>query len=537
MVTAPDRVQSAARSVWQWTGQTDDYWLVRFVFLRLLGFVYLFAYLSLAWQVLPLLGSNGILPAEDYLLAFGTHFDSTLAAFLQQPTIFWFGHSDILLLAGAWLGVVLSLLIFLGAANVPLLAVNWLLYLSYVNVGQTFYAYGWELQLVETGFLAIFLVPLLNWRPFPRTAPPVPVIWLLRWLAVRIHIGAGLIKIRGDACWRNLTCLQYHFETQPIPNPVSPWLHALPGPALNAGVAYNHLAELFAPFTATMEPLTRAYNRAAARCGLPEDSMERARRIRIGGGIIMLLLQVILIVSGNLSFLNWLTLLPVLAFFDDRFLSRFFPRYLIDRAWAAKRDARMPPARRIISLLLIMLIAILSVPAVANILSPTQVMNASFDPFNLVNSYGAFGAVTKQRPELIVQGSRTGESWKTYDVPAKPDSPKEPLPVVAPYQPRLAWQFWFAAMSQPQREPWLLHLTWKLLRNDPAATALLAHNPFPEEPPRYIRILRYQYRFTPPLTPGTWTRSDREVWLPPVTRNTTALNRYVQHRWDPDNPE
>ena len=198
-----------------------SYWLTRFVILRLLGLVYLVAFWSLANQVLPLIGSHGLLPAASFLTRLETHFGSRLDAFGRVPSVFWLGVGDATLTIGAWVGVALSLLVVLGFADAIVMAVLWALYLSFVHIGQDWYGYGWEIQLAETGFLAIFLCPLLDPRPFPRRPPPTPVVWLFRWLIFRIMVGAGLIKLRGDPCWRDLTCLYYHYETQPLPNPLS----------------------------------------------------------------------------------------------------------------------------------------------------------------------------------------------------------------------------------------------------------------------------------------------------------------------------
>lgn len=527
-----DRLRSAATRVWDWAGASGEYWLVRFLFLRVLGLVYLAAFLSLAFQVEPLLGSQGLTPVADVVARTGL---SPIEGFLQAPSILWFAHADWVLTGLAWAGVVVSALVLIGLANIPMLIFNWFVYLSFVNLGQIWYGYGWETQLVETGFLAILLVPLLDPRPF-RAAPPRPVIWLLRWLAVRVHLGAGLIKIRGDACWRELTCLHTHFETQPIPNPLSPYFHALPDPLLKLGVLYNHIAELLAPITVIAEPLTRAVNRLAARFDLQRADMDRAASIRNLGGVTMLLLQAVLILSGNLSFLNWLTIAAIIAFFDDEFLSRFLPDRLVRYAEDAKQEATSVPSwRRIASLLLVVLVAVLSIPVVVNLISPNQAMNTSFNNWRLVNTYGAFGSVTEQRHELIIQGTHAADpspgDWKTYDVPAKPDFPGDPLPVVAPYQPRLSWQLWFAAMQTPGRNPWLLHLVWKLLDDNPSAEQLLADNPFPDRPPRAIRIVRYRYTFAPPHASQPWNVQPADLYLPPVTRNTTQLERYVQRRW------
>lgn len=220
---------------------TDGYWLTRFVMLRLLGFVYAVAFLVAAKQILPLIGSHGLLPVDLFLEQVGKSLGSPAAGFVRLPSLFWFAHSDTILKLSAWFGFALACLVVAGYANAIVMAVLWALYMSFVHVGQDWYGYGWEIQLLETGFLAIFLCPLLDGRPFPKHAPPAVVLWLFRWLIFRIMVGAALIKLRGDSCWRNLTALYYHFETQPLPGPLSRWFDFLPHWILKAGVLFNFL--------------------------------------------------------------------------------------------------------------------------------------------------------------------------------------------------------------------------------------------------------------------------------------------------------
>jgi len=238
------------------------YWLTRFLILRLLGLVYLVAFLGLVFQVRPLIGHDGLLPADQWLSAVGEQAGSRLDGFLETPTLFWIGISDSGMSALAWTGVVLSVVLLAGFANSIHLALLWAIYMSFVHIGQTWYGYGWEIQLLETGFLSIFFVPLLDPRPFPKRPPPVALIWLYRWLIFRIMLGAALIKLRGDPCWRDLTCLYYHYETQPIPNPLSRWFHFKPHWFQKVGVLFNYLAELVAPWwiwADPIAPLTRSW--------------------------------------------------------------------------------------------------------------------------------------------------------------------------------------------------------------------------------------------------------------------------------------
>jgi lipase maturation factor len=488
-----------------------SYWLTRFLILRLLGVVYLVAFLILVRQGLPLVGHDGLLPADAYLERLAEHFGSRGAAAVEVPSLFWLGVSDQALLGGAWLGAALAALVVAGFANAVLLLVLWALYISYVNVGQDWYGYGWEIQLLETGFLAVFLCPLLDARPFPRRPPPGAVLWLFRWLIVRIMLGAGLIKLRGDPCWRDLTCLYYHYETQPLPNPLSRWLHFRPHWFQKAGVLFNHLAEMVAPWGVVWPRVARL----------------------VAGGV-MLAFQLTLILSGNLSFLNWLTIVPILACFDDGLLRRVLPRRLVRRAEQAAAAAVPSRAQGVATAALVVVVAGLSIAPIRNLLSPGQRMNTSFDRLALVNTYGAFGTVGRVRPEIVFEGTRAEtpddeSEWRAYEFPCKPGDVFRRPCIVAPYQYRLDWQIWFAAMSTAERYPWTLHLVWKLLHDDRGALGLLANDPFPGEPPRWIRARLYRYEFAPADDPGGawWKRTLVREWLPPLSADDPRLGRLL----------
>ena len=499
-------------------GKPPTYWLTRFLILRLLGVIYAVAFLVVINEIVPLIGSDGLLPAGIFLKHVGDALGSTGAGFMRLPSLFWFVHSDTALLAAAWIGFVLSCVVVAGYANAPLLTVLWFLYMSFVHIGQDWYGYGWEIQLIETGFLSIFLCPLLDMRPFPKHAPPFPVISLFRWLIFRIMLGSGLIKIRGDEIWRNGTALYYHFETQPIPGPLSRWFHFLPRAVLKTGVWFNFLAELVAPWFVFWPRLAR----------------------HIAGSVIVLF-QLILILSGNLSFLNWLTILPALACFDDGFWSRLLPRALVSKAEAAARDAVPSRPMLITAWIVTAIIALLSIRPVANMLSPGQIMNTSFDPLELVNTYGAFGTVGQERLNVVFEGTmdeNPGDSanWKPYIYKGLPVALDKRPPQIAPYQLHLDWQMWFAAMASPDEYPWTFNLAWKLLHNDPNAVRLFAGNPFPGKPPRYIRAVLYRYTFAKPGNPkGLWWNRDRvSTWLPAMSAKDPRLIDFLKSEgWIP----
>jgi hypothetical protein len=506
----------------------DTYWLTRWVLLRWMGFVYVVAFYCAARQLVPLVGEHGLTPARIFFPAvldyFGTH--DALAAnhpasfwggFWQMPSIFWFDYSDTMLRAVPWIGVIISLFVLAGYANAIMMTILWIFYLSIVVVGQDWYGYGWEIQMSETGFLCIFLCPLLDGRPFPRRAPPWQVIFLFRWLIFRIMLGSALIKLRGDSCWSDLTALYYHFETQPIPNPFSRSFHLLPHALLQFGVIWTFVVELVAPFF-IFWPRWGRYIAAT----------------------IIISFQCTLIVSGNLSFFNWLTILPAWACFDDRFWRATMPGYLKSNAMEARLAAKPSMAMTVTGWCVFVLVCALSIFPVLNlfdlhfdrnwVLVEGQAMNTSYDPFHLVNSYGAFGTVGRERPVIIFEGSNSDDpdsatDWKEYPYVGSPWDPKRSPPQIAPYQPHLDWQLWFAAMASPENYPWTYNLVWKLLHNDPDSLSLFAGNPFPSKPPKYVRAVLYIYHFAKPGNPDHvyWTRDRQGLWLPAYSVDSQPL--------------
>lgn len=479
------------------TTYVGSHWISRFVLLRILGLTYAFAFLSTALQVKPLLGENGLTPAQDYLSQLRPRFSSLAERLWYHPTIFWFDASDTVLATTAWTGFVLSILVTAGLANIPVLFVLWVVYLSFVKIGQIWYRYGWESQLLETGFLAMFITPPLNPLPFAPFQPPTVAIILLWWLVIRIYLGAGLIKLRGDTSWTDLTALKHHFETQPLPNPLSPFFHHLPSIVLTAGTLATHLVQVGVPWL-----------------------LLGPGEVRATAGVILIAFQLLLMLSGNLSFLNLVTIVPTIPALNDTAWSQIMPTVISEQAVTAASQSWSFPYH---AWVFTAVVVYLSVPVVKNLFSARQAMNASFNQFSLVNTYGAFGSVTKQRHELVIQGT-TDEvitedtTWKEYEFPAKPTDPARSLPVIAPYQPRLDWQLWFAAFQHPRQNPWLYRFLHKLLRNDKHATALLEENPFPDQPPRHIRVKHYVYALNPPFSDVTWNRKEQGTYIPPLTQ-------------------
>jgi len=491
-----------------------SFWLVRAALLRGLGLIYAVAFLILVRQGRALIGVEGLLPAARFLARVAGVFHSRAAGFWQLPSLFWLSASDAWLLGAAWLGLVGALAVLAGFSNAPLLALLWALYLSFTHVGQTFYGFGWDSLLCEAGFLAIFLAPAWRARELDRASPPpLLVLVLFRWLAFRLMFGAGLIKLRGDECWTDLTCLAYHYETQPNPGPLSPLFHSAPLWFHRLGALFNHLVEVLAPF-----------------------GVFGPRRLRIAAGSLIIVFQSILIVSGNLSFLNWLTLIIAFACFDDQALLRVLPEKWRQRAQArlsSLAEAAPSRARRVVSVALALLVGGLSFNPVVNLLSARQAMNASFEPFNLVNTYGAFGSVSRERYEVIIEGTRSTaldehSEWKAYELPCKPGRVDRRPCWVTPYHYRLDWQLWFVPLSPDYQRRWFLSLTRKLLQGDRAVLALFAENPFPDQPPRFIRASFYRYEFAPRGSHDSWRRARAGQYLAPVSLADPELSEALR---------
>lgn len=480
----------------RWLADGSSFVATRTVLLRLLGGVYFVAFLSTLLQGRALIGEHGLLPMRGWLDAVARVQGSRLAGFVAAPSVFWINPSDAMLVGVMVVGMILSLAVVLGVTNAIVMLVLWMIQFSLYDVGQIFWGYGWEVQLLETGMLAVIACPLWTWRPFV-SAPPTATIWLFRWLIARVMLGAGLIKLRGDACWSDLTCLATHYETQPNPSPLSWHIHHAPTWFHAGGVLVNHFVELVVPFL-ILGP----------------------RPVRRAAGGFFVAFQAILIASGNLSFLNWLTIVPAIACFDD------------DLVPTRLRPPIAPTSKphRYVALAYSLLVAILSFGPIGNLLSSRQQMNASFDPLHLVSTYGAFGSVNRARDEIVLEGSRDGERWEEYELPCKPGDVRRRPCLVSPYHYRLDWQMWFAAMSSYDEEPWLIELVDKMLRGDHAIDPLLARDPFAGgPPPRFVRARLYRYEMTrwDARTEGWWKRSGGSEYLRSLSLGDPDLELFL----------
>jgi hypothetical protein len=473
------------------------YWFARLAFERGLAALYCIAFVCAARQFRALLSTRGLLPIPLQLRR---------TRFWHAPSLFHVRYSDRLFAVVAWSGALLAAAMAGGLGDaVPLWAamlgwlVLWALYTSIVNVGQVWYGFGWEILLLEAGFLAIFLGNA-------GTEPPVLIMWLVRWLLLRVEFGAGLIKLRGDRCWRDLTCLRYHHETQPMPGPLSWFFHHLPDPLHRAEVLGNHGAQLIAPL------LLFAPQPVAS----------------VAAGVIIVT-QLWLVASGNFAWLNWLTIVLAVAAIDTSRLARVLPlpREVLP---SAGRLAAPPLWYEALVAAVTVVVAVLSYHPIRNMMSRRQLMNTSFDPLRLVNSYGAFGSITRQRYELVIEGAAdpevtAGTRWQEYEFHGKPGNPRRWPRQVAPYHLRLDWLMWFAALPAGRTESWLLPLLRALLAGNRDVIRLLRVNPFPDDPPAVVRVLRYRYRYTTwrelRQTGACWHREPAGEYMPPLTHRTT----------------
>ncbi|MCC9193683.1 lipase maturation factor family protein [Arthrobacter sp. zg-Y916] len=454
----------------------EGYEFARQVLQRGIAAAYLLAFLAAAAQFPALLGERGLLPAPEYL---------DRARQRRIPTLFRLNYSDRLLRSAAWTGVLVSALLVAGFPQqgppwLPMLAFGLLffLYLSIVNIGQVFYGFGWESLLLEAGFLAAFLGS-------DQVPVPVTVLFLFRWVVFRLEFGAGLIKMRGDTVWRDLTALYYHHETQPMPNPASWFFHHLPKPLHKAEVLGNHFAQLVVPvFLFFPQPVASA---AAA---------------------LVILTQFWLVLSGNFAWLNVLTILLAFSAVDDGAVRALLP-------WAsfAVPDPRSVPWW-FIAVVLAMTAAMLywAWAPLRNLFSRNQLMNASFNRWHLSNAYGAFGSITRRRHEVIIEGTLDVPGpealWLEYQFHGKPGDPRRLPRQFAPYHLRLDWMMWFLGLGASGRG-WFPVLLQKLLAADAPTLKLLRQDPFNGRPPRWVRARVFTYRFSTPAE----LRRDHVWWI------------------------
>jgi len=447
---------------------------MREVFLRLLGVVYLIAFVSFWVQAEGLVGLRGILPIHDLLALARERLGPS--RYWVLPTVFWLGDGDAALHLVCAAGTVLAVLAVLGRARPLVMLGLWSLYLSLTVAGQDFLSFQWDVLLLEAGLLAVFLAPrgVLRRRP---GLPPLLIVWMYRWLLFRLMFGSGVVKLTsGDPTWRGLTALEYHYETQPLPTWVGFYAHHLPASAHMFAVAVMFAIELVLPWL----------------IWLPG----RWRRVPLAGFVGF---QILIALTGNYAFFNLLSVALCVFLADAGLLpSRWRPAADAPSATVFGHCPRAVLAPFVAVLALVSAIQFSEATLRVRLPwpGPAVWLARAVSPLRSVNSYGLFAVMTTTRPEIVVEGSEDGENWRAYDFRYKPGDPKRRPGFVAPHQPRLDWQMWFAALGTCDDSPWLQGLFQRIREGSPSVLGLLDRNPFPDRPPRYVRALLYDYRFT-----------------------------------------
>jgi len=442
---------------------------VLWLFLKVLGVIYAMAFGSLALQIAGLIGSKGILPAGAYLTGLAQALGPS--RYWRVPTVFWLRSSDTALQLACWTGVLFAILVMAGVLQRVALAACYALYLSLATVGQDFLSFQWDALLLEAGFLAIFL-----------GLSPV-IVWMFRWLLFRLMLLSGAAKLlSGDPAWRTLTALSFHYQTQPLPTPIAWYMQQLPGWFQQASVVVMLAIELVAPFL-----------------------LFCPRKVRLPAGAAIVFLQALILLTGNYTFFNLLTIAFCLLLLDDAPLARPTGRLSDSIAWG--------------------------VAAVILLIGGSQLLGVFFGvtpypariapQFYVANTYGLFSVMTTVRHEISIEGSDDGASWREYPFRYKPGDVDRAPRWVAPHQPRLDWQMWFAALGTYRDNPWFVNFVYRLLEGSTPVLALVGPNPFPAAPPRYIRAQVYDYAFTDwstrHATGAWWKREPVGSYLPPVS--------------------
>ncbi|QIG39701.1 lipase maturation factor family protein [Microbacterium sp. 4R-513] len=483
-----------------------DFEFARQVLQRGIAALYVIAFVSSLNQFRALLGENGLLPAPELL---GWARTSRARGRMLRPTLFLrFGYTDRRLAALCWSGIVLGALLVAGLPQlawpwVPMLCflALWIGYMSIASIGQTFYGFGWEMLLLEAGFLAAFLGS-------DDQPPPTVVIVLFWWLVFRLEFGAGMIKIRGGREWRDLTALTYHHETQPMPGPLSRQAHLLPRWFHKGEVVGNHFAQLivpwflFAPILGLMIP-----GPVPAIVGAVAAS-------------IVIATQAWLVLTGNFAWLNWATIVIAFSGFGIPGIGAAPRVPPSDLPWLVNG---MPLSWIVVTSAVFVLYLVISWPAAQNLAARRQLMNASFNRWQLANAYGAFGTVTKRRIEYVVEGTAEDDpdddDWLEYGFKGKPGDVRSIPRQWAPYHLRLDWLMWFLPLGR-SLEDWFMVFLIKLLEADAATLRLLAHDPFQGRRPGAVRVVSYHYRFSTHAefraTGARWVRDEPRLLVRPL---------------------
>ncbi len=488
------------------------FWARRW-FLRALGLIFLIAFVSLWVQIDGLIGSGGITPVSEFLPAaraqLGDHAMSIL------PTLCWFNSSDAFLhfLCGG--GVVLSLLLIFGIAPALSLVGLVIFYLSFAatsdGVLNPFLSYQWDNLLIETGFLAIFFAP---WRLWCTKANEPPVsraaIFLLKLLLFKLMVMSGVVKLTcGEDAWWNLTALDYHYWSQPLPTVIGWWADQHPEWFKKFSVAFCLVVEIVVPFF-----------------------IWAPRRLRLVACGLLIFLQVVIGATGNYNFFNLLTIALCLLLIDDTVaasLCRGGPSRTVGHTATERRGYRFADRFSLDAAIVVIIITLpLNARLIYSAFKPQKEwsrllgsVNERVQAFRIVNDYGLFRVMTKDRKEIVLEGSADGLEWKPYEFKWKPGDVMRAPGWCQPHQPRLDWQMWFAALGYARERVWFNQMVIALLRGKAPVAALFETNPFPETAPRYVRARLYRYRFTNAeehrQSGAWWKREELGEYLPSVS--------------------
>ncbi len=476
--------------LWGRERRPAEYGRISWLFLRLLGLIYLAAFVSFAVQAQGLIGAHGILPIAEHLNWLAESADARRFWFV--PTIFWIDASDLSVTLVPWLGAACSLVLFFDKFTRTNLVILYLLYLSLYHAGQIFMGYQWDILLLEVGFLAILL-------PFWTRLS----VWLLRWLTFRFILLSGAVKLlSGDPAWANWTALNFHYETQPLPTTLAWFAHQLPEwfQRISAGTMFA--IELILPFFLFLP-----------------------RRPRMLAAWFFIGLELLIMMTGNYNFFNLLTIVLCLTLFDDQALA---PMHRLIRAVTSRTIYSHRPAKPATKSVLIAIASLLIAISAGQMwhrftartppAAALQVMRW-IEPLQAVNAYGLFAVMTTTRNEIIVEGSRDGRHWEAYEFRYKPGDPARRPGWLIPHQPRLDWQMWFAALGTRSQNPWFGRFMERLLAGSEPVTGLLEHNPFGDTPPKLVRARFFRYEFTDADTRTAsghwWTRQYSGIYFPP----------------------
>lgn len=482
---------------------------VRWLYLRGLGLVFCIAFVSLLPQLRGLLGPDGLSPAAE-LLTLGRA-GLGPERYWRLPTLLWvFGTSAAALWGVGLAGLLCGALLVVNVAPRWALVGAWACYLSLCTVGGDFLSFQWDALLLEASLVSLPLTPGHLLPPRVAPEPPRGPILLVRFLLFRLMVLSGTVKLAsGDPTWRNLTALEFHYWTQPLPNRIAWYVHQLPAGFQRFSVAATLVIELLAPFL-----------------------LFGTRRVRLIGVSAIALLQVMILVTGNFGFFNVLTLVLCIAALDDGVLARW-PRFGSPFAPAPAR--RFPRVRTASFAAFASVYAVLALTQDARAVlgatppAPVAWVLQQVSGFNSINTYGLFAVMTTQRNEIVIQGSDDGRTWREYLLKWRPGRENEVPRFVGPHMPRLDWQMWFAAFSPCGTSPWLLRLQEKLLQGDPVLRGFFREDPFPNTPPRYLRTRLFAYHFTDwatrRATGAYWTREDLGAYCPPLMLSGGRLSR------------